>query len=69
MYTQFYILINSNTMDARIRISVLRNGGWVWGGSTLLGPLERANLSHWTTYFSITKTTYIPETRPDVVFS
>jgi hypothetical protein len=24
------------------------------GGDTLLGPLERVNLNHWTTYVSIT---------------
>jgi hypothetical protein len=28
---------------------------------TLLGPLERANLNHWTTYVSITTAKYIPE--------
>jgi hypothetical protein len=29
----------------------------------LLGPLERANLSHWTTHISITTAVQIPQTR------
>jgi hypothetical protein len=31
--------------------------------ATLLGPLERGNLSHWTTNVSITTAILIPETR------
>jgi hypothetical protein len=34
-----------------------------WETSTLLGPLERANLNHWTHHFSITMAIKIPEIR------
>jgi hypothetical protein len=30
---------------------------------TLLDPLERSNLNHWTTPVRFTKATYLPETR------
>jgi hypothetical protein len=34
-----------------------------WETSTLLGPSERANLNHWTTYVGIATDIYTPETR------
>jgi hypothetical protein len=31
------------------------------GEPILLGPVERANLNHWTMYVRLSTTTYIPE--------
>jgi hypothetical protein len=44
-------------------MDLIPSSDW-WGETpTLFGPLERANLNHWTTYVSVTAAVYTRESR------
>jgi hypothetical protein len=44
--------IMKNTMFWKL--GVFPSSGEIWKTPTLLDPLERANITHWTTYVTIT---------------